>query len=1021
MKKNCILFVILICVSSLHDRLLGLGFEAKRNEAKGLKEGNGEYTSYKKMMKNGWDKTTTTTTTFVSNVQQTIQAWHQNLQKLSSVQGRQEFTQNIKNLFTTAGKSQEAPTQGQFDTFFTTIKKNMNLSQFTQACYELLGFKSDIAKTSPQGNSAPEKAKKKDEYLQLSGDRQVKESDTQAKESDRQKNEVKEADRLLKDDFVEQARVQEPILGQESSSALHALSAHQRDFALLADHPVFKEIANIHDKFEFTKQLHNDPIMLRDKKRTSEGNIVERSAADKAARAAKIVEQADSVMPLIDAQTLQLIDNFLAVKREHGSAVEKSLYENMTKEQFVTRLLTKRPRAFYGAEDIYQLRDGTSGSGGFESIGTDAQGGKLKLKDYISYDEMGISALLSVSVPTFFVNSGSRGNQSVMGVEGTFQDSGILVGCVGARFEKPGLMEWKHMMITPEQNIAANGYGAGNVAGFPLLHAWAKFYGKESFITFEEVKSLERDNPKTFNENYVNIYGRYLDKAVYKSRMEKVVAPYLLEANNQAKLQGKQAHCVAVGLGLGVWEMSSAQNQLLIDVYADCIAKLKLDAISDIEFSWFGKEGVGACAGKQHGEKVQDNGNAITMHFTQSDPYRRLPDQNKLLVAQYAWDSGSYPGNEYWKGMLTDSGDPAAACASSIAYLQNPEINPGFTQRLAIHGQAGGRSVQQESWQTSVEPVVAIASHKKSASQEVASHLSQDVAVGGRAIKSIKSPDIQEVRPVIREDRVSLGLGQTEIITKYGANDFVMSQQRIYYTDVTRKIRKESVQEIIDPFGVKIKEISIEYDALGNPTKQTERKYSGTVVYEESGGIIPGERQENQLLQEVTTWYKPGTKDIDTTITVDKDNNILSYNLYIASDKIINLQYDSIDNRIKVKKNDSSLLEKRTLYYSLDFIESPEVLLVELYDIASNLYYQNSLQLYRFEGELHTEKIANKLINYDANMKKLEELEGFESFCKQIYEDILSNHRERPFVLSKNEKFDINIKLVKFGQSKNIF
>lgn len=52
-------------------------------------------------------------------------------------------------------------------------------------------------------------------------------------------------------------------------------------------------------------------------------------------------------------------------------------------------------------------------------------------------------------------------------------------------------------------------------------------------------------------------------------------------------------------------------------------------------------------------------------------------DEGKLLCAMYAWDGGAYPGNEFYEpyGMLSGSGDPAAACCSTITELGNPEIN----------------------------------------------------------------------------------------------------------------------------------------------------------------------------------------------------------------------------------------------------------------------------------------------------------------------------------------------------------
>ena len=79
------------------------------------------------------------------------------------------------------------------------------------------------------------------------------------------------------------------------------------------------------------------------------------------------------------------------VKRRCGSAPEKALYEGMTWECLLDRLLTQRPLVFMDACDEYQLlgqhRD-SSGVGGFERIGTEEERGPLRLSQLLSYDEM---------------------------------------------------------------------------------------------------------------------------------------------------------------------------------------------------------------------------------------------------------------------------------------------------------------------------------------------------------------------------------------------------------------------------------------------------------------------------------------------------------------------------------------------------------------------------------------------------------------------------------------------------------
>ena len=66
------------------------------------------------------------------------------------------------------------------------------------------------------------------------------------------------------------------------------------------------------------------------------------------------------------------------------------------------------------------------------------------------------------------------------------------------------------------------------------------------------------------------------------------------------------------------------------------------------------------------------------------EPASPLPPGKWALATCYAWDSNSYPGNEYWNGELDASGDPAAACCSTIAELQNIDINPSLLDQDKI-------------------------------------------------------------------------------------------------------------------------------------------------------------------------------------------------------------------------------------------------------------------------------------------------------------------------------------------------
>jgi len=157
------------------------------------------------------------------------------------------------------------------------------------------------------------------------------------------------------------------------------------------------------------------------------------------------------------------------------------------------------------------------------------------------------------------------------------------------------------------------------------------------------------------------------------------VEPFMLDADRRAAAAGRRAYVHLVGLGLGAWGLHDAQGALMVDAYADILSTLKLPHVDTIDFSYF-PDNVCQCGGASSGNVFVS---AVpetrpTIVFSRRNPAEPLPPSPEplLLVAMYAWDGNSYPGNEYWVGSLSASGDPAAACCSTITLLQNPEVNP---------------------------------------------------------------------------------------------------------------------------------------------------------------------------------------------------------------------------------------------------------------------------------------------------------------------------------------------------------
>ncbi|GBP56392.1 hypothetical protein EVAR_32262_1 [Eumeta japonica] len=447
-----------------------------------------------------------------------------------------------------------------------------------------------------------------------------------------------------------------------------------------------------------------------------------------------------STYPLIHERVLLLMAHFLIYKREYGTSIEKALYKDMSVPDLVDRMLKKRAVSFLGAHDEYQLLNGEYGYEGWESVGTLHQKPPLVLEDCLSYDEMKLSAMVFVSGYTEFINDGARRNSGVIQEENIEKD-GVIIGLVGARLEKKLKMEYEDLLITDEQNTFKNGYGQ-EIPSTPSLEnlkttfvsnnessrhmwrqLWSEFYQVHSYTYDELTSSVNVEETSDKKLKYTDRYvkkphtGEIFDNEVFYKRL---IIPFdctLLEANERAKAEGKMAFVNVVGIGLGVWRAMPHQNDVFILAFLERIKYfLKeevLDHISNVNFAYirlhnsiqalFVQNTTSQDASQEkkmflESEKHPNGG--IYVQLENREPSAKLPAEHagKLLVTTYAWDGNAHPGNEFWLGTLTASGDPAAACSTQVAELHNAHINGAVCARnLRVAGRFGVLTLQEYS------------------------------------------------------------------------------------------------------------------------------------------------------------------------------------------------------------------------------------------------------------------------------------------------------------------------------------
>lgn len=375
---------------------------------------------------------------------------------------------------------------------------------------------------------------------------------------------------------------------------------------------------------------------------------------------AVVEHDADGTRIVVHSHFPQLVQAFLEHKRTHGSKTERQFYSSSTTKTWqdeIARLIAKRPLVFMGSSDFTVLRDGSEVRGDattkWDSVGSDREGRQLQLDEYLSYDEIMLGSLIGVSGHSYFINDGSRFNQGKSGAPGTFEHRGIIIGLVGARYERDDRMDSIFVLPPVEK---------------PKMHPELR----QTFMDFFG---------RLGSESIGRATARSFDVATYKARMRITIDILLLEADSRAKEAARKAHTYVVGLGLGVWQHGQRQAEYYIDSFVAALNDLSLARVGTLEFAYIPvPDSVQAKVKKAAGRQ------GIKVLFSQRNPAEKL-ETDELLVLSYAWDGNAFPGNEYWIGSLCASGDPAAACMSTIGELHNPLVNPGFLERIQVCGE----------------------------------------------------------------------------------------------------------------------------------------------------------------------------------------------------------------------------------------------------------------------------------------------------------------------------------------------
>lgn len=338
-------------------------------------------------------------------------------------------------------------------------------------------------------------------------------------------------------------------------------------------------------------------------------------------------------------------------------------------------------------------------------------------------DELMLSELIIVVSPTFFINDTKRNNNNKFQLRGNYSNYGDIVNLIGVNFGNDNNI-FTSMIMRNRDNKNYNYFKNLNLP-FTIEESI-----KEQNVLFLYNNSNKgKDNKDRINKTNIMKYiskgmysgikyihfgdiyeDKFFDKNLFCQRMEIILKPYFLYANERGRNLNRPIYCRITGIGLGIWKSrflsDGLQNIIFIEIIQDIIRKNNLASIYFIDFAYVidqeivnlihlnDKTLIGNNGNMENGiGKIMDfNNNEIGYKYSTNLISSAIDVKPKngepYLVTCFAGNPNAYPGNTYWNSTFNGVGgtsEDSAALSSFISELQNPLVNENLLNSISYY------------------------------------------------------------------------------------------------------------------------------------------------------------------------------------------------------------------------------------------------------------------------------------------------------------------------------------------------